>query len=51
VNPSPPGAWFVALAPVSDPNLVAVAIVQVLDLPDTGAPPLAMLKDHLRDKW
>jgi predicted ATPase len=44
------GAWFVALAPVSDPNLVAAAIVQALDLPDMGAPPLAVLKDHLRDK-
>jgi predicted ATPase len=44
------GAWFVALAPVSDPNLVAAAIVQALDLPSAGAPPLAVLKDHLRDK-
>jgi predicted ATPase len=44
------GAWFVALAPVSDPNLVAVAIVQALELPDVGAPPLAVLKDHLHDK-
>ena len=32
----PDGLWFVALAPVRDPALVAAAVAQVLDVPETG---------------
>jgi predicted ATPase/class 3 adenylate cyclase len=43
------GVWFVALAPVRDPALVAAAIVQALDLKDTGDRPLIdVLKGYLR---
>lgn len=45
------GAWFVPLAPVNDPQLVASAIVQALELPNpSGHAPLTLLKAHLRDK-
>ncbi|MGD9856618.1 MAG: LuxR C-terminal-related transcriptional regulator [Thermomicrobiales bacterium] len=32
----PDGLWFVALAPVRDPSLVAAAIAQVLGVPESG---------------
>ena len=35
------GVCFVALAPISDPNLVDITIAQALDLPETGGEPLA----------
>ncbi len=45
------GAYFVDLAPISDPTLVASTIVQTLRIPNQGArPPLDVLKDHLREK-
>jgi predicted ATPase/Tfp pilus assembly protein PilF len=45
------GAWFVALAPLSDPNLVGSAIAQTLGVKDGGDQPLVdSLKSHLRNK-
>src|SRR5262249_36561813 len=47
----PDGVWFVALAPVRDPSLVAAAIVQALGVRDSdGRPPIELLKDYLRAK-
>ncbi len=45
------GVCFVNLAPISDPNLVASAIAQALDVRDTGGQPLReTLKNYLRAK-
>lgn len=45
------GVFFVALAPVSDPEQVMPAIIQVLALTDTGQQdPLVLLKTALQDK-
>ncbi|HEY0385727.1 MAG TPA: protein kinase, partial [Pyrinomonadaceae bacterium] len=45
------GAFFVALAPISDPLLVASAIAQALGIKETpNATPLDKLKERLRDK-
>jgi len=45
------GVYVVALAPISDPALVAGAIAQALGLHERGArSPLQQLKDYLRDK-
>ena len=45
------GVFFVPLAPIIDPNLVASAIAQTLDVRDAGGQPLIeRLKDYLRDK-
>jgi len=45
------GAFFVALAPISDPTLIAAAIIQTLGLQDVGGrPPGEILADHLRDR-
>jgi len=45
------GVYFVALAPVSDPNLVAATIAQALGVNETTDRPLAgRLKEYLRDK-
>ncbi len=45
------GVYFVALAPVSDPNVVASAIVEVLGMRETPGRPLSeSLKDYLRDR-
>ena len=47
----PDGVFFVALAPVSDPELVASTIAQVLRLPITGAnTPLQQLLELLKQK-
>jgi predicted ATPase/class 3 adenylate cyclase len=47
----PNGIWFVNLAPLSDPGLVASAIAQALDVRETGGQPLnERLKDYLRAK-
>ncbi len=44
-------AYFVDLAPISDPNLVASTIVETLGIPNQGARlPLDVLKDYLREK-
>jgi predicted ATPase/DNA-binding CsgD family transcriptional regulator len=45
------GVWFVGLAPITDPTLVASAIAQVLGIKQAGGRPLHdTLGDHLRDK-
>ena len=43
------GAYFVELAPISDPGLVPSAIAEVLGLRDVGSRPvLERLKEYLR---
>jgi predicted ATPase/DNA-binding XRE family transcriptional regulator len=45
------GAWFIPLAPISDPALVLPAIARTFDIADAGATPLmTRLQDHLRPK-
>jgi predicted ATPase/transcriptional regulator with XRE-family HTH domain len=45
------GVYFVELAPVGDPNLVAATIAQTLGLNETADRPFAAgLKEYLRDK-
>jgi predicted ATPase/class 3 adenylate cyclase len=45
------GVFFVPLAPITDPDLVPSAILQVLGLHDAGGrPPQDMLLDYLRDR-
>jgi predicted ATPase len=45
------GAWFVDLAPVTDPALVAAAVANALRVPEAGGRPiLDGLKEHLRDR-
>jgi predicted ATPase/DNA-binding XRE family transcriptional regulator len=45
------GAYFVRLAPISDPTLVASAIAQALDFPMTGATPSVLqLRAFLEEK-
>ena len=45
------GAFFVGLAPIPDPSLVASAVAQVLGIRDVGGRPLLeSLRDDLRDK-
>ena len=45
------GAFFVSLAPLSDPGLVASAIAQTFDIRETGSRPLQeTLADSLRDR-
>ncbi|MFN8472373.1 MAG: helix-turn-helix domain-containing protein [Anaerolineae bacterium] len=45
------GGYFVDLAPISDPSLVASTIVETLGIPNQGArPPLDVLKDYLHNK-
>jgi len=47
----PSGVYFVALAPVTDPDLVPSAIAQALDVRETaGRPILAALADAVRQK-
>ncbi|HYO30134.1 MAG TPA: tetratricopeptide repeat protein, partial [Thermomicrobiales bacterium] len=47
----PDGVWFVPLAPVTDPALVAPAIAQVLGVRETGERPVAdALATFLRDR-
>lgn len=47
----PDGVWFVDLAPVQDPALVAPTIAGALALPETaGRAVLAQLKDYLRPR-
>ncbi len=47
----PDGAWFVGLAPLTDPGLVLSAIAQPLGVRETGHEPLeTTLTDYLRDK-
>ncbi|MDQ5854368.1 MAG: helix-turn-helix domain-containing protein, partial [Chloroflexota bacterium] len=45
------GAWFVDLAPISDPALVAPTIAQTLGIKETGGQPIsATLKAFLREQ-
>lgn len=45
------GVGFVALAPISDPDLVAVTVAQTLGVNETSSQPLvSRLKDFLRNK-
>ncbi len=45
------GVWFVALAGVSDPDLVPMSIIQALHImPTPGLPPLQSLVTYLRNK-
>ena len=45
------GVYFVNLAPVSDPDLIAATIGQTLDVREVGSrPPLDGLQGYLRDK-
>jgi predicted ATPase/class 3 adenylate cyclase len=47
----PDGVWFVALGTISEPDLVAPTIAQVLGLPDRGGRnPVERLIDHLRGR-
>jgi non-specific serine/threonine protein kinase len=47
----PDGAWFVDLAPVSDPDLVLQAMAAALRVrADPGRPLAAVLQDHLESK-
>jgi len=47
----PDGVFFVGLAPISDPSLVASVIAQTLDTREAGGrPAFQLLKDALRDK-
>ena len=43
------GAWFVGLAPLSDPELVPSALVTALGIPPSGANPVVGLTGWLRD--
>jgi class 3 adenylate cyclase len=45
------GVYFVALAPISDPELVPATIAQVLEIRDVGGRPVRdSLKDYLRNR-
>ncbi len=47
----PHGVYFVPLAPVRDPELLASVILQTVGVHDTGMrPPLERLVDHLRER-
>ena len=46
----PDGTWFVPLAPVTDPELVASAIASSIGLLAPQRPPLERVKDHLRER-
>lgn len=46
----PDGAWFVPLAPVREPELVASAIASSLGLLSATRPPDARVREHLADR-
>ena len=46
----PDGAWFVPLAPISDPPLVADTIAQVLGVRETTGEIISLLREFLRPK-
>ena len=46
----PDGAWFVPLAPVTDPELVPSAIAASIGLLAPNRPPIDRVRDHLRDR-
>jgi len=44
------GSWFVPLAPITDPDLIASAIAASLGLLAPGQPPEERVRSHLRDR-
>ncbi len=50
VDRYPDGTWFVPLAPVTDPELVASAIASSIGLLAPQRPPIERVKDHLRER-
>jgi len=51
LNEFPDGVYFVSLAPICQPELVAATIAQAFGIPIVGnTPPLQALRDHLRAK-
>jgi predicted ATPase len=44
------GVFFVSLAPIRSPDLVATTIVRTLDLEERGQAPAELLMEHLQDK-
>ncbi len=50
VDRYPDGTWFVPLAPVTDPDLVASAIAASIGVLAPQRPPIDRVKDHLRDR-
>ncbi|HJT56734.1 MAG TPA: NB-ARC domain-containing protein, partial [Ktedonobacteraceae bacterium] len=51
LNTFPDGVWFVALGGVSDPELIPMSIMQVLNIqPAANASPLQSLTAYLQDK-
>ena len=50
VDRYPDGTWFVPLAPVTDPELVASAIAASIGLLAPQRPPIERVKDHLRER-
>jgi predicted ATPase/class 3 adenylate cyclase len=46
----PDGAWFVPLAPVTNPDLIASAIAASIGLLAPGQPPIDRVRNHLRDR-
>jgi predicted ATPase/transcriptional regulator with XRE-family HTH domain len=47
----PGGAWWVELAPITEPQTALTTIAQALEIEDRpGKPILRVLQDHLRDK-
>ncbi len=45
------GAWFVVLAPITDPNLVLLAIARTFNITEAGLTPLIVrVQDYLRPK-
>ena len=51
IDQFPDGVWFVALAPIADPALVAATVMQALGLQDSGStPPRDRLLETLRER-
>ena len=46
----PDGTWFVPLAAVTDPDLIASAIAASVGLLAPGQPPIDRVRNHLRDR-
>lgn len=46
----PDGAWFVPLAMITDPDLIASAIASAMGLLAPGFPPVDRVREHLRDR-
>jgi predicted ATPase/class 3 adenylate cyclase len=46
----PDGAWFVPLAPITDPDLIASTIAAAIGLLAPGQPPAERVRTYLRDR-